>query len=310
MLKSFTVKILVYFLLIVFFANCSEVSFRSDPLSLTMVKYENRSSKRYVFLASENDDCSLLKHKRIFNFLFFIPLNSFTDEEKQEISEQKMIRYKSVMRLGDFFWSILLFATTTVAHSIEVETCNTGMVAVTRRDPMYLNQNLNKPNKTEDPFDKNENQKEKDSQVLIEDTSNSSKTVKSMKAVPIIWNFNSLIIKRSNEEAQPFSIFFGKNNTELNEVEEMKLEAFAQEYIGNYSNYKILLIGHSEWASGKGVNLSLSQQRAESVKEFLVKKSIPPEQILLTCAGGHWGEMDESKLGKNFSRRVDIVFLN
>jgi hypothetical protein len=61
-----------------------------------------------MFLAHEGDDCHLLRHKRIHNFFFFFPINSFSKEELQEISQQKMIRYKNIMRLGDFAWTFFL----------------------------------------------------------------------------------------------------------------------------------------------------------------------------------------------------------
>ena len=101
-LKYFT-TLLSGILLILLFQNCSELSFRSDPLSMTLVKYENRSSNKYMFLAHEGDDCHLLRHKRIHNFFFFFPINSFSKEELQEISQQKMIRYKNIMRLSFYF---------------------------------------------------------------------------------------------------------------------------------------------------------------------------------------------------------------
>jgi outer membrane protein OmpA-like peptidoglycan-associated protein len=77
----------------------------------------------------------------------------------------------------------------------------------------------------------------------------------------------------------------------------------------SYGTSKILLIGHSEWAKGKGVKLTLSQHRAEAVRNYLIQKKVPTENILLTFSGGLWGETNEQKFGKNFSRRVDIVFL-
>ena len=126
------------FILLLGVVNCSELTFRSDPLSMTMVKYENRSPNKYIFLAHEGDDCHLLRHKRIHNFFFFFPLNTFSKEEIHEISQQKMIRYKNIMRLGDFAWTLFLLPVSILTYSIEVETCNTGMVAVTRRDPLYL----------------------------------------------------------------------------------------------------------------------------------------------------------------------------
>ncbi|HMV42921.1 MAG TPA: OmpA family protein [Leptospiraceae bacterium] len=477
--------ILIIFLLIFSIENCSEISFRSDPLSLTLVKYENRSSNKYIFLAHEGDDCHLLQHKRIHNFFFFFPVNSFSREELIEISQQKMIRYKNVMRLGDFVWTLFLIPLTFVTYSIEVETCNTGMVAVTRKDPLYqeslrtktpteaeenlakleknrrrqnspireksINPNANEQNldlvkernnsseiqesneskikenrvinnpsnfssdlerkkdseKTkiepenesrdyknkfysEDrkiyPYEQNksssyyysQNQSNhpneqssiqrdknkshyKESNLLDKSTqtdqitandsnqSNGKKKKKKGKAngeanpdlpaeevwdkasvidetpepkepfnpsiykkdgsLPIIWNYKNSITNRINENIKPFSILFGRNETEITNEESQKLEAFANEYLESYGTSKILLIGHSEWADGKGVKLTLSQLRAEAVRDFLIEKKVPKENILLTFSGGLWSEKNEAKTGKSFSRRVDIVFL-
>jgi outer membrane protein OmpA-like peptidoglycan-associated protein len=444
----FSLTILFVFL---FFQNCSELSFRSDPLSMTLVKYENRSSNKYMFLAHEGDDCHLLRHKRIHNFFFFFPLNSFSKEELQEISQQKMIRYKNIMRLGDFAWTFFLLPTTILTYSIEVETCNTGMVAVTRKDPLYLEslknnkgnsskeesvavldkdvpnkksksriqeksinpnrnsepspsidkepldarntkeepeQNNNRYNTKDSSIDNKEkrnpereikdnqtnnyyfyqnNREDKESRVAKEnlntkEASNQNTEVKKKKkkkgiisnsmpkeidpnlppeevwnsavvadettidlpetkedfnpevykldgTLPIIWNYKNSITNRINENVKPFSILFGKNETDLTEDEEKKLDAFASEYLESYATSKILLIGHSEWAKGKGVKLTLSQHRAESVRNYLIEKKVPTENILLTFSGGLWGEANEKKMGKEFSRRVDIVFL-
>lgn len=491
-LKYFT-TLLSGILLILLFQNCSELSFRSDPLSMTLVKYENRSSNKYMFLAHEGDDCHLLRHKRIHNFFFFFPINSFSKEELQEISQQKMIRYKNIMRLGDFAWTFFLLPATVLTYSIEVETCNTGMVAVTRKDPLYLESLKNNkgnsskeesvavldkdtPNKkaksriqeksinpnpnsditssgdkesldaratkekseqknysdttdsrnTDDPVidnrEKNKSEREikdnreannyyyndnrrnskelretkdnrsagdfresKESRYSKEDHDNKSNSytndsrnakenldareasnqkpeVKKKKkkkgiiansmptevdpnlppedvwnsaavadettidlpeikedfnpevykldgTLPIIWNYKNSITNRINENVKPFSILFGKNETDLTEDEEKKLDAFASEYLESYATSKILLIGHSEWAKGKGVKLTLSQYRAESVRNYLIEKKVPTENILLTFSGGLWGETNEKKMGKEFSRRVDIVFL-
>lgn len=488
--RFFSLTILFVFLL---FQNCSELSFRSDPLSMTLVKYENRSSNKYMFLAHEGDDCHLLRHKRIHNFFFFFPLNSFSKEELQEISQQKMIRYKNIMRLGDFAWTFFLLPTTILTYSIEVETCNTGMVAVTRKDPLYLeslknnkanssreenvavldndspskkpksriqeksinpnrnsdispsidkepldarntkeepeennnryntkdssidnkekripereikdnqtnnyyfyqnnrenkenrtakeNRNANDFRETKDSRDSkesrytrddrdsksisyaNDNRSEKEN-LNTREASNQNTEVKKKKkkkgiisnsmpkeidpnlppeevwnsavvadetiidlpetkedfnpevykldgTLPIIWNYKNSITNRINENVKPFSILFGKNETDLTEDEEKKLDAFASEYLESYATSKILLIGHSEWAKGKGVKLTLSQHRAESVRNYLIEKKVPTENILLTFSGGLWGEANEKKMGKEFSRRVDIVFL-
>lgn len=484
-MKKFLPIILIFLLA---FHDCSEMTFRSDPLSLTLVKYENRSSNKYIFLAHEGDDCHLLQHKRIHNFFFFFPVNSFSKEELIEISQQKMIRYKNVMRLGDFVWTLFLIPLTFVTYSIEVETCNTGMVAVTRKDPLYQeslknktpteaeenlaklekhkrrqnsqikeksinskssqqdlapvkeqndsletpetndtntkeNRVINSSNsfsneldrkkdsdkiKTEPEYNSKDNSKNKfysderkpypyeqnksnsyyysqnqsnylneqtgihkdknksnykesntlektnqSEQITSNDSSPAQSTGKKKNkkgkaiieanpdlpaeevwnkasvvdetpepkepfnpsiykkdgSLPIIWNYKNSITNRINENIKPFSILFGRNETEITNEESQKLEAFANEYLESYGTSKILLIGHSEWADGKGVKLTLSQLRAEAVRDFLIEKKVPKENILLTFSGGLWSEKNEAKTGKSFSRRVDIVFL-
>ena len=471
------------FILLLGVVNCSELTFRSDPLSMTMVKYENRSPNKYIFLAHEGDDCHLLRHKRIHNFFFFFPLNTFSKEEIHEISQQKMIRYKNIMRLGDFAWTLFLLPVSILTYSIEVETCNTGMVAVTRRDPLYLDSLKNtktgtkkeeavaildpekgkskknksiitqksiqpssekeelgeiKPEpkntkevltsdeskepkrilpadeakepkkilsieekneskevlKTEEVKDSKDISKMEETKELedvkptkrklrfkerptdetestqanlistrkeglsADDTENTKKVTTGKKkkkhqpeqidpnlapeavwdsaavldesvdepldeakeefnpdiykidgTLPIIWNYKNSITNKINENVKPFSILFSKNGAELSPIEEKKLDAFAAEYLESYGTSKIMLIGHSEWAKGKGAKLTLSQHRAEAVRNYLLQKKIPTENILLSFSGGLWGENNEEKYGKKFSRRVDIVFL-
>ncbi|MBK8395766.1 MAG: OmpA family protein [Leptospiraceae bacterium] len=413
-----SIQIVTVILCLTIFTNCSELSFRSDPLSMTMVKYENRSPNKYIFLGHEGDDCHLLRHKRIHNFFFFFPLNSFSKEELQEISQQKMIRYKNIMRLGDFAWTLFLLPVTMVTYSIEVETCNTGMVAVTRRDPLYLealknnkkntkkdeniafldqdkgqekgskkrpvkksiqsveeenivetdNQTVDDSNekpeikeiknesieettkrylKEKNPvfannLDAGKENRNKNNAVEVSSKETQSKTDLSPEAVwdsavitdesedakqeetqeefnpeiykqdgtlPIIWNYKNSITNRVNKDVKPFTILFQKNGFVISSAEEKKLNAFANEYLASYATSKILLIGHSEWSKGKGAKLTLSQLRAEAVRKYLLEKKIPNENILLSFSGGLWGETNESKFGKKFSRRVDIVFL-
>ena len=121
-----------------FLENCGEFAFRKDPFGMTMARYENRSAENFVLLAHSGDDCNLLLHKRIHNLGFLFPLNGYTDEEIKEIVTQKMVRYKNVLRIGDIIWTLLLFWTTTLTYSIEIETCNTGMVAVAKHELDYL----------------------------------------------------------------------------------------------------------------------------------------------------------------------------
>ena len=69
-------------------------------------------------------------------------------------------------------------------------------------------------------------------------------------------------------------VFNRTTETDLTEDEEKKLDAFATEYLESYGTSKILLIGHSEWAKGKGVKLTLSQHRAEAVRNYLIEKKV------------------------------------
>ncbi len=297
------------FLVLIFILNCSETGFRADPASLTLNKIENKSTSNYVLLGHAGDDCTVLRHKRIHTILFFVPLNDFSKEEQVEISNQKMIRYKNILRPGDFFWN-LLFPLTSLTYTIEVETCSTGMVAVSKKE--YFQNKIKQINKNSDE----ETQDEKDStqrktKLQIEDEDSVSKekvTIPKESNFPIIKNYLKNI-DSSDENGKPNTILFSKNNADLEDVEIIKLDNFSEDYNKKYSKFKILLIGHSEWSNGKGRESSLSEARAESVKEYLLTRNIPEENILLGFAGGRWGEKKEEKLGKKLSRRVDIILL-
>ena len=75
------------------------------------------------------------------------------------------------------------------------------------------------------------------------------------------------------------------------------------------NNFKVELMGHTDSDGDAKYNLQLSQKRADAVKDYLIKKGIPAQNI---SAKG-WGESqpiqkNDSEEGKAKNRRVEIRF--
>ncbi len=74
---------------------------------------------------------------------------------------------------------------------------------------------------------------------------------------------------------------------------------------------KIKLVGHTDNTGNSSMNISLSEQRAESVKAYFIRKGISPDRIV---ADGK-GDTDpiapnNTESGRALNRRVQIILLN
>lgn len=339
-------KIQLYFklFLIILFCSCGEASIRKEPFTVTLARYENRSTN-HVFLAHAGDSCSLLFHKRIHNALFLWPINGYSKEEITDIANQKMIRYKNVLRTGDLFWNLLFF-TTLLTYSVEVESCDTGMVAIPRHEMEFLKESAREKDKAErykkeldlakENMDKMSDrlialQKEKAdlekngvSREVIAPTPEEKAEVVSKNPVyvmvqdpkekdnsdrPILKNYKKLILKSFLDEEQPFSVLFSSGKSELTKQEKKKLDSYVKSFLEKYPTERILLIGHTDWEGKKKQNFDLSAERAEAVSKYLLKLGVPENKLFVTFSGGLWPDNSEDKLVKHWNRRVDLLIL-
>ncbi len=114
-----------------------------------------------------------------------------------------------------------------------------------------------------------------------------------------------LIIAWSVEaNAQLSSVYFEINNFKLSNSTKLKLDNFYSSQLS--TNYPDVIVkGYSDTTGTSEINLKLSKQRVESVKEYLTTKGYPTHKIKIEYFGET--ETESESLKKN--RRVDL-FVN
>jgi len=76
------------------------------------------------------------------------------------------------------------------------------------------------------------------------------------------------------------------------------------------SEWRIKLSGHTDNVGNAKANLTLSQKRAQAVKNFLVDRGIKPERILVEYFGGSKPVADnKTEAGKQKNRRVEMLVI-
>lgn len=78
-----------------------------------------------------------------------------------------------------------------------------------------------------------------------------------------------------------------------------------------YDTLKVEIAGHTDNVGGEDYNLKLSQDRAESVRNYLIQKKIAPER--LTAKGYGYSqpvEDNSSEAGRARNRRTEVRILN
>lgn len=111
---------------------------------------------------------------------------------------------------------------------------------------------------------------------------------------------SSITIKREDHFKR--NILFVINKWEIRPSEELKLEEIIYEY--NYQKDTIHINGHADKATGTAKrNIFLSQKRAETVKDYLVKHGIDSTMIKV----GYYGDA-VNPFGTPELNRVEIFF--
>lgn len=325
-------KYLLLLCLLSSFINCGDTGMLKEPsFRVYTEKYEN-SSNTPVFLASKDDSCKPFMHKRIHNILFVLPMNSFNAEEIQEISKRNMVRYKNVMQIGDILWTTALFLTSIITYSVEVDECDSKWIALSSDEMHKLKNDANKEKdlslksdkelneiRTELKLTKEDNDKLRNelNQMALKARSVSENPDEPIKAVqsspkipkaPLLINYEEFFDGKNPGNSKNFAIYFPHNNDKIDKNGESRAKLFSEEYKNNYSEYKIMLIGHSDWKGGvSSKNLELSLKRVKAVKDILIKLKIADDKIFTTASGSYWPGNNEEKQGREFNRRVDIV---
>lgn len=107
----------------------------------------------------------------------------------------------------------------------------------------------------------------------------------------------------------PIKIFFGINSAVVNKRYDTDLNFIATSLI-QHKKYKIKLSGYTDNTGSAAFNLELSKKRANAVKQYLLNKEVPSDQII----SGFYGEKDpqtsnSAAEGKVLNRRVEIKFI-
>lgn len=91
------------------------------------------------------------------------------------------------------------------------------------------------------------------------------------------------------------------------ETVRLRLDRTAQELLGEYANLRIEVAGHTDGLGPDEYNQHLSEQRAESVKQFLVERGVPAERISVVGYGESQPRATNDTVeGRRLNRRVEV----
>ncbi|MEE9398056.1 MAG: OmpA family protein [Methylococcales bacterium] len=101
---------------------------------------------------------------------------------------------------------------------------------------------------------------------------------------------------------------FAFNSNSLTSESEAYLDGAVPEILERGPNAKLEVAGHSDNTGSREYNISLSQQRADAVRDYLVSRGVSAENISATGYGPDSPVADNStKEGRALNRRVELV---
>lgn len=298
--------------------NCGDTAILKEPsFRIQTGRMENMNTAP-ILHSKTSDSCEVILEKRFYHVLFVLPMNSFSASDIEKLQKAKSVRYKTVMNIGDILWTTLGFLGSFITETVEVEECKTNLLIVSPSD-------LNKP--AEEKVDiesirenerlKNEvarlerelKERNKPEARAAEPVVTVDENVIEIPDIPILTGYSQYIKHSLNPKSQDYLVVFETNKKTLSDDDLKKVKKFAKNYKENYSKYKILLIGHADWKGKSSANVTLSLERVKEVKEKLIEYGISDEKIFTTASGSYWPGNNEEKSGKEFNRRVDMLFL-
>lgn len=105
----------------------------------------------------------------------------------------------------------------------------------------------------------------------------------------------------------PGSVLFASNKYDLLAPAREKLDRVA-DALKNQEDRKMVVEGHTDSQGTEQANMELSQNRAQSVRDYLVSKGVPSEKISATGLGQTRPIADnKSPEGRANNRRVEII---
>lgn len=101
---------------------------------------------------------------------------------------------------------------------------------------------------------------------------------------------------------------FGKAN--LSSMADRNVDKLA-DFLMKYPNRNVLIEGHTDSIGSEEYNQDLSQKRADSVKEKLVKDEIDPARITTVGYGEKYPAVsNDTEANRALNRRVEVIILN
>jgi outer membrane protein OmpA-like peptidoglycan-associated protein len=83
------------------------------------------------------------------------------------------------------------------------------------------------------------------------------------------------------------------------------------EFLNKNPNRNLLIEGHTDNTGGADLNIKLSQQRAEAVRDLLVSRGVSPQRITTRGYGPKYPLVsNDSAAGRQQNRRIDVLVLN
>lgn len=127
---------------------------------------------------------------------------------------------------------------------------------------------------------------------------------------PLLYGLLLLTIIEAKGQDNSQSIYFESAKYELDTTAQQTLDTYLTTLSSNWSNYEFLLVGHTDNIGNATYNQELSQNRCQSVKDYLLKKGFKAKQIAYEGKGYEAPVASNvTDEGKAKNRRVELVSL-
>lgn len=156
-----------------------------------------------------------------------------------------------------------------------------------------------------------EQAKEKRQQLLLERKTNELRDAKN-EAMKLASQLEALKAEQTERGIIMTleNIVFAFNSAELQPGGEMTVTRIAH-YLTNFPNRYILIEGFTDNVGSEEYNLKLSRERAESVRQSLVRHGVSPRRISIAGLGEAYPVApNTTEAGRQQNRRVEIVISN
>lgn len=101
-------------------------------------------------------------------------------------------------------------------------------------------------------------------------------------------------------------VMFEFDKAKIQEVSKPQLDELAK-YLSSNENYQLEIMGHTDSKGSVAHNLKLSQERANSIKQYLTEKGIDELRIVPIGLGSKYPIVDnETEENRKINRRVEI----